>query len=349
MYEARLGYQFEDLCADLFRAYGFIVKQDEVQEVSGRKYYYDVLIENEKGEQAIAEIKLYRTRKASRSMLKKAIEKLLRSGDVSNIKNLVLIIGSSLQSELKKELESEYGIVIFDSKNLISLFSINTNLSDRYQSITNDIPKSVFNDIEVEETNINIIFSLTSLSNHRIDISQSTAELLEAMLENIKCGKEDYRLFEETCTEILSFLFEEYLTGWHEQIKTSDDLNRYDLICRIKNGNEFWNFIKEEFKSRYIIFEFKNYCSKIKQTQIYTTEKYLFQTALRNVCFMISREGPDRGAILASNGVLRETGKLIVHLTQNDIIEMLRLKDSGSEPSDYLFDQVDQLLLTLSK
>ena len=85
------------------------------------------------------------------------------------------------------------------------------------------------------------------------------------------------------------------------------------------------------------------------QTQIYTTEKYLFQTALRNVGFIISREGASINAIKAAKGILRETGKLIVNLTNGDLIKMLEMKDSGSEPSDYLFNVVDKFLLELEK
>ncbi|SPF53203.1 conserved hypothetical protein [Candidatus Desulfosporosinus infrequens] len=117
----------------------------------------------------------------------------------------------------------------------------------------------------------------------------------------------------------------------------------------MKQGNEFWEFLINEFKSRYVVFEFKNYSEKIKQTQIYTTEKYLFQTALRNVGFIISRMGASTNAIKSAKGVLRETGKLIVNLTDYDLKEMLNMKDSGSEPSDYLFSIVDKFLLELEK
>jgi len=145
----------------------------------------------------------------------------------------------------------------------------------------------------------------------------------------------------------ISFL--ENLNGWNEQLRTDDELNRFDLICRVKQGNEFWELLINEFKSRYVVFEFKNYAKQINQTQIYTTEKYLFQTALRNVGFIISREGASVNAVKSAKGILRETGKLIVNLTSNDLRKMLEMKDSGNEPSDYLFGIVDKFLLELEK
>lgn len=54
-------------------------------------------------------------------------------------------------------------------------------------------------------------------------------------------------------------------------------LNRYDAVCRVKkNNNEFWNFIVDEFNSRYLIFEFKNYSNKISQTEIFATRKNIY-------------------------------------------------------------------------
>lgn len=149
--------------------------------------------------------------------------------------------------------------------------------------------------------------------------------------------------------EIIKYLFDENLNGWNKQLRTDDELNRYDLVCRVKRGNEFWEFLINEFHSRYVVFEFKNYCNKVKQTQVYTTEKYLFQKALRNVCFMISRNGLDDNALIATMGILRETGKLIIDLKDTDLYKMLKLKESGDEPSDYLFEIIDATLLKLSK
>lgn len=90
--------------------------------------------------------------------------------------------------------------------------------------------------------------------------------MLCSELSNIPSGKTSFRDYEKKCTEILKYLFPTILTGWNEQLRTDDGLNRYDLVCRAKKGNEFWNLLINEFNSRYIIFEFKNYTDEIKQT-----------------------------------------------------------------------------------
>jgi hypothetical protein len=131
---------------------------------------------------------------------------------------------------------------------------------------------------------------------------------------------------------------------------TDDKLHRFDLLCRLRPSRKnFWEELLNDFHSRYIVFEFKNYSEKIKQGQIYTTEKYLFKTALRSISFIIAKNDGDLNAHKATCGALKEVGKLIIILTANDLIEMLAWKDRGDDPSEILRDKVDKVLITMSR
>ena len=57
----------------------------------------------------------------------------------------------------------------------------------------------------------------------------------------------------------------------------------------------------------------------------------------------------DDNAIKVTKGILRETGKLIINLTDNNLYDMLEMKKNNSEPSDYLFEIIDNFLLKLEK
>lgn len=157
--------------------------------------------------------------------------------------------------------------------------------------------------------------------------------------------------FEKLCTEVLRVLFPDDLALWKEQQKSNDDLYRFDLVCRIKDNitTGFWNLLENRFNSKYIIFEYKNYAKKITQKEIYTTEKYLYLKALRSVAFIISRKGADKNADIAIRGCLRENGKLIISLTIDDLIKMLNEKSKGFDPSEYLYEILDCMLLDLEK
>ena len=120
-------------------------------------------------------------------------------------------------------------------------------------------------------------------------------------------------------------MFSENLDLWDKQQVTSDGLNIYDLICKIKNNsdNEFFSTLENHFNSRYIIFEFKNYSKCISQREIYTTEKYLYETSLRNSAIIITRKGINNNGNKVIDGLLRSNKKLIIVLTDDDIKTMI--------------------------
>lgn len=64
---------------------------------------------------------------------------------------------------------------------------------------------------------------------------------------------------------------------------------------------------------------------------------------------MIAANGYEENARWAAKGCLRENGKLILLLETKDLIEMNRLKEEQEDPSEYLQNKLDELLLELEK
>ncbi|MBQ3413933.1 MAG: hypothetical protein IJH39_00985 [Clostridia bacterium] len=46
---------------------------------------------------------------------------------------------------------------------------------------------------------------------------------------------------------------------------------------------------------------------------------------------------------------MKEEGKLIISLTDEDLIEMLKKKEQGEEPSDYLLEKLENFLMSIGK
>ena len=144
----------------------------------------------------------------------------------------------------------------------------------------------------------------------------------------------------------------EYLGLWVVQERSNNGLYRFDLCCKIKNGvnQDFFVTIQNQFNTKYIVFEFKNYEDKITQKEIYTTEKYLYAKALRSVAIIVSRKGADENALAAAKGCLRESGKLILCLLDEDLKELLRIKEKDEQPTAEFFEaMLDDLLIHLEK
>ena len=106
---------------------------------------------------------------------------------------------------------------------------------------------------------------------------------------------------------------------------------------------------ERHFHSKYIIFEFKNYSGTVTQMEVTTTARYLYTKALRSVAIIVSPNGFSVHADKAARGALREEGKLLLPLTNAELIGMLQMQDNGEYPADYLSDKLDSLLIDLEK
>ena len=71
--------------------------------------------------------------------------------------------------------------------------------------------------------------------------------------------------------------------------------------------------------------------------------------ALRSIAIIVSPNGFSENAEKAARGALREEGKLILALTNAELVQMLQMQDNGDDPADYLSDKLDALLIDLEK
>ncbi|NTI49014.1 hypothetical protein G6L94_11875 [Agrobacterium rhizogenes] len=181
------------------------------------------------------------------------------------------------------------------------------------------------------------------------DVASERADLLE-MLETPqsaeKLGPTEY---ENLCMRVFSHVFTPTLYGFAKQFRTTDGANRYDFICRIKPGVTFWDDLRKDFRTRAILFECKNHQEKVTADEVYSTERYLFNGALRTVCFLISPFGPDTGCVRAAQGAMRESGKLILLLSNKDLTQLVQLTDEPDGPENYLDEKIWNFVVSLPR
>ena len=228
--------------------------------------------------------------------------------------------------------------IILDISNILYIIKDNIILKNELMGI---LDYSIEN-IELKEPKIDIQLK------HNEEIEE---ENRISILNSIGTGKNCFKIYEKFCVDALKYLFLDTLDLWEEQNKTDDGLNIFDLICKIKNNidDDFFVIIEKYFKSKYIIFEFKNYDEPISQYEICTTEKYLYKTALRKVSIIITRRGINNNGDKMVKCILRETGKLIIILDDDDLKNMIELKEKGENPSLVLTNKLDFLLTHLEK
>lgn len=147
-------------------------------------------------------------------------------------------------------------------------------------------------------------------------------------LTKVPKGKKGAKQYERICQQIVAYLFGDSLLDPKPQAATRDSFNQFDIVYRIDTTAPFWNALTRDFRSRVLLVECKNYSSPIKGMQVFTTERYLSKNALRSVCLMLCRSTPSKSAQEAALGALRDSGKLIVMLSDDDVRQMLLAKDS---------------------
>jgi len=327
---------FEKFIFALFQTLGYELRYKK----SAVDNYIDLELtynKSEKAQKYICQIRYFSRLYSYPTFLGSNIYKL--SGILKKDQTGLFITNAICSPEIRTQ-ALDNNVMILDISNL--LYLVKTN-SDMYQSFLELLDFSVSN-ISLKEPSIPYLFK---------NIKKEIDDVIvwEEKFEKIEPGKKEFVKYQNTCIEALKLLFSDYLSIWEEQQNSNDNLYRFDLICKIKNdiNDDFFETLNNYFNTRYIVFDFKNYTDEITQKEIYTTEKYLYDKALRKVAIIISRKGIDENALKAIKGSLREQGKVIITLTDLDVTAMIKMHYEGNNPSDYLSMKLDKLLIELEK
>ena len=349
------GYQFEEFIEKFLTHYNFneIIKEYNVKD-QNKSVRIDFLLKKNK-QKIIVEVKGYYSRFIERSILNQAIEQILYynrlvrntlKGKIINI----LFVPCQIPALEKMKYFNDKNVLILDIANILYLIGDDVELQ-------NELLKCIsydFTNIEVEEPLLNDIFierkNEKGVNNETPKIIEEATEYIQKLGE-IKPGKTDNsdKKYEKLCYDIINFLFGAEFTRMEKQNKTDDEMFRMDLICSLRGTSDIWKIFLNYYRSRYVVFEFKNYSEQIDQNLIYVTEKYLYDAVLRNVAFIVSRKGFSHNASKAAKGILTEDKKLILDLDEEDLINMLRMKADGLDASDYLLQIFDDYLMSISK
>ncbi len=347
------GYLFEKFAEIFLNQYDFteILKDYSIKY---HEYFFltDFLLKKN-NQKIIVEVKGYQSRFVKQSILNQAIEQVSHYNKIArkifDEKVIsILLVSCRVPSKEKLKYFNERDILIIDIANILYLIDNNKKLKD-------ELSKCIYYDfenIEVEEPLLKDIFIAKekNITNEEPVTIEKTISYIKK-LEKLKPGKLDNndKKYEKLCYDIIDYLFGSEFARVEKQNQTDEKMFQMDMICSLKGISDIWKIFLSYYRSRYVVFEFKNYSESIDQNLIYITEKYLFDAALRNVAFIISRKGFSPNALKAARGILTEHKKLILNINDTDLINMLRMKADGLDPSDYLLKIFDDYLMNISK
>lgn len=320
-------------------SYNFILKKEEVDFCFCKD-----------DQRILVECKSYRNRYVPSQTIDTAISQLAkkycRYGRVDT--DIILLIVFGEVSNMSKEEAFQKGIIVWDIANLIFYTQNNVQL-------LNELTRLAYFPIEgiKGQRSPEWKFEVQKTPKKDANIVIDRSVEFKKQLHDCGTGQESFSEYEKIGQDIIEYLFGEAFSSMVSQHKTKDEYFRMDLICTLKGEFEgiksFWKMIAHYYNSHFVVFEFKNCENFLQQNLIYTTEKYLFNAALRNVAIIVSRKGFSKGAYFAACGCLKESGKLIIDISDEDLINMLDAKANGSEPTDYLVKKLEDLLMSISK
>lgn len=164
----------------------------------------------------------------------------------------ICVVANLVSDETKRKYEEAKLGYVWDIRNVLWLFEDYPELKNELISILN---YSVEN-IEPERPEPFIFEESSQMENTD---PESVADSYIAQLKVLETGSAAFKKYEELCVSILKYILGEYLTLWEQQKTTEEDLYRFDMCCKIKNGvtQDFFDTICKYFSTKYIVFEFK--------------------------------------------------------------------------------------------
>ena len=247
------GHDFEKIVKKILIACGY---NDIPLKTKSRDSGYDLLmkkIENGKEQLYAFETKaISSSYNKFRSIYLDQIEKIKSS---NSDKNVIFIITDFVP--IGKDFPI-WGInKLVDFINSISDISIKTNIFGELERFVKSfLNVSLLNDEEIQQEN----------------------ELLEEY-KHIAPGREQAQVYENVVRKIIDYVFQNDFVDTVRKFKTENKIFEYDGIAKLvfhDGKNDFFRILEDSFKSRYVVFECKNYTNEITQKEIIYTSKYLY-------------------------------------------------------------------------
>lgn len=197
-------------------------------------------------------------------------------------------------------------------------------------------------------------------NNHPIDISSlkphkkpsnpelsKKVEAFKKTLNNITPGKENWSKYQSLIVDILEFLFCPPLEAPEVELSDRDKRNRRDIIFENGANDGFWRVVRDVYQGHYIVVDAKNYTAPLNKKPIIEIAHYLKPYGCGMFALIISRNGLSAAGKHATKEQWIGNKKLIVSLSDNEILTMLELKNESSPVEDVIKKNISDFRMSL--
>lgn len=160
-------------------------------------------------------------------------------------------------------------------------------------------------------------------------------------------GRERWSEFQRLVADTLEFLFCPPLELPRYELSDADARNRRDILFENPGSAPFWAQIRADYSAHYIVVDAKNYAKPIPKSAVLDIAHYLKPYGCGMFALLVSRTGSSIAAAHATREQWIGGRKMIIHLSDQDLLEMLDLRATGGAPEEIIRRRIADFRMSL--
>lgn len=184
------------------------------------------------------------------------------------------------------------------------------------------------------------------IANPVTDSIRKSGQQFIADLKKIAPGRDQWQAYQMLSSQILQFLFCPPLGKPINELPNQPKVNRRDIILPNYGGYGFFGFLHSQYHADYIVVDAKNYRSKVQKADVLQLANYLSAHGAGLFGLIVTRRGVDRGGeqTIRENWIVHR--KMIVVINDEDVAQMVALKDAGADPESVIRQKIEDFRLS---
>jgi DNA-binding NarL/FixJ family response regulator len=154
-------------------------------------------------------------------------------------------------------------------------------------------------------------------------------------------GKQ-FKAYEQDVSLILATALRPHLTNPRSQAETLNRSRRRDILFSNYSPHPFWQHVRQRHDAAQIVFEAKN----VKQLRVCHIQQVAgdLTSGLGRLGFIVSRTPAGDPVLQRAVDVFKEDAKAVLFLCDDDLEDMLKLKERGDEPTELIRQRYDEFI-----
>jgi hypothetical protein len=178
------------------------------------------------------------------------------------------------------------------------------------------------------------------------NILSAEARLIEE-LHSLPSGRTTWTSYQRLIARIFERLFVPPLSPPLSEVSDGDARNRRDIVLPNYSESGFWAFMRSRYAADFIVVDAKNNAEEVGKEEALQVLHYLKEDGAGLFGMIVSRKGLSEacGHALANHWIRH--GKLVICLSDEEVVQMLRLKEAGAPPETVIRQAIEDFRLSL--